>query len=56
MDQEVKTLTERKLSVPDRIVLSDGKETRSIDFKSCEPLDYLRLCISLNFCSEDGVI
>jgi hypothetical protein len=53
---EVRSLTERKINVPDRIVLSDGKKTKIVNFESCEPLTYLRLCIDLNFCSEEGMI
>ena len=56
METAIKTLTERKLNVPDKIVLCDGKETKAIDFKSCEALEYLKLCISLNFYSEEGII
>lgn len=53
---EVKTLTERKINVPDRIVLFDGKISKIIGFESCDPLIYLRLCIALNFYSEEGMI
>lgn len=53
---EIKSLTERKINVPDRIVLHDGKKTKIINFESCEPLTYLKLCIDLNFCSEEGMI
>jgi hypothetical protein len=53
---DVKTLTERKINVPDRIVLFDGKKTKVINFESCEPLDYLKLCVSLNFYKEEGVV
>jgi hypothetical protein len=52
----IKTLTERKLNVPDRMVLFDGKTTKIIRFDSTDPLTYLRLCIDLNFYTEDGMI
>jgi hypothetical protein len=55
-ESKVLTLTERKLVIPDRIILFDGKETRTVEFKSCETLDYLKLCVSLNFYSEEGTI
>lgn len=52
----INSLTERIVQVPDKIILSDGKETRSISFESCEPLEYLKLCVSMKFYSEKGVV
>jgi len=48
--------TERKLIVPDRITLSDGVTSKTIEFKNTDALDYLKLCIGLRFCHEDGII
>ena len=54
--EKIKTLSERKLNIPDKIVLFDGIETKMIHFSSCNPLDYLKLCIELNFYSEEGIV
>jgi len=51
-----KSMTQRTINVPDQIVLSDGTTTKTIDFKTCEAFEYLRLCISLRFYNEEGVI
>jgi hypothetical protein len=56
VEESVRTLTERKLNVPDRIIVFDGTESRAVEFKSCETLEYLKLCVSLNFYSEEGTI
>jgi hypothetical protein len=49
-------LSGRKLVVPDKIILSDGKTTKTVEFKDCEAIEYLKLCIGLHFCKEDGII
>jgi len=49
-------LNARRLNVPDKIILSDGIITKEVTFESCEPLQYLQICVGLHFYNEEGVV
>ena len=48
---------DRKVVVPERIIITDGTDLKKVvEFKNTDGLEYLKLCISMKFYNEDGMI
>jgi hypothetical protein len=49
-------LNERTINIPDKILVKAGKVNIEVSTLDMSGVDYLKLCISLGFWSEEGVI
>lgn len=49
-------MSERIINVPDRIIIRSETKISTIKMEDMPIAEYLKICISMNFYNEEGVI